>query len=150
MWHCKQWDLLYIQGQQDCPLMVQPLFVHHSKQCLYTWMGRIGHPPSVGGTLPRNNSFIINGGGVWAVHRGLKAVARGFPPHQKEHGEQHVPSDWVMFFLSDCRVMFNSTLTSASMFVFFFIRYGLDSPSLFEVLSAHRSSQSGEKGPIHL
>lgn len=52
-------------------------------------MGRIGHPPSVGGTLPRNTSFIINGGGrvveLDAVHHGLKAVAEVFPAHQEKN-----------------------------------------------------------------
>lgn len=98
-------------------LRIEPLFLHHSKQRLYIWMRRIGHPPSGGGTLPRNTSFIINGA-HWAVDHGLKAVE--VCPHYQ--GKKHqAPSLWCgtwVIFLSDCWMMFNSTLTLDSVFVF--------------------------------
>lgn len=59
-------------GQRECPLMV-PLFLHvQSSASTLEW---IDHPPSVGGTLPRNTSFIINGGGGAEV----------FPSHQEKN-----------------------------------------------------------------
>lgn len=105
----------------------------------YTWMRRIGHPPSVGGTLPRNTSFIINGrgGDGWAAHRSLKAVAELFLPHQEK--KQDVPSLWCgtwVIFLSACRLTFNSTLTLASVFVF------PHQSGLHEVLSSCSSPRS--------
>lgn len=67
------------------------------KAVLYTWIRRIDHPPSVGGTLPRNTSFIINGG-RWAACCGLKATAQVSPGEKQDGLTAWVALDVFFFF----------------------------------------------------